>query len=146
MNKVQFSSVAQSCSTLCNPINLSTPGLPVHRQLPKFIKLMSTELVMTSNHLILCHPLLLLPSIFPSIRAFSNKSALHIRWPNIGASAPSNEYSGLISFRITWCGLLAVTSWLLCPLQLPKAPFPHGDIDGITRFPGVLNLKPEYHL
>ena len=72
---------------------------------------MSIELVMSSNHLILCHPLLLLPSIFPIIRDFSNKSALHIRWPRYWSFSisPSNEYSGLISFRIDWFDLLAVT-------------------------------------
>ena len=75
-------------------------------------KLMSIELVMLSNHLILCHPLLLLPSVFPSIRVFSNESALHLRWPkycsfNFSLS-PSNEYSGLISFRIDWFDLLAI--------------------------------------
>ena len=76
------------------------------------LKLMSIELVMPSNHLILCHPLLLPPSIFPSIRVFSNESALHIRWPkhwsfNFSIS-PSNEYSGLISFRVDWFDLFAV--------------------------------------
>ena len=76
------------------------------------LKLMSMESVMPSNHLILCHPLLLLPSIFPSIRVFSNESVLHIRWPkcwNFSFSiSPSNEYSGLISFRMDWLDLLAV--------------------------------------
>ena len=81
---VLFSSVAQSYPTLCDPMNHSTPGLPVHHQLPK---LMSTDSVMPSNHLILCRPLLLLPSIFPSIRVFPNESVLHIRWPNTGVSA-----------------------------------------------------------
>ena len=75
------------------------------------LKLMSIESVMSSNHLILCHPLLLPPSIFPSIRVFSNESALHFRWPKYwGFSfsiSPSNEYSGLISFRINWFDLLA---------------------------------------
>ena len=75
-------------------------------------KLMSIELVMPSNHLILCHPLLLPPSVFPSIRVFSNESTLHIRWPKYwGFSfsiSPSNEYSGLISFRMDWLDLLAV--------------------------------------
>ena len=75
-------------------------------------KLTSIELVMPSNHLILCRPLLLLPSIFPSIRAFSNESLLHIRWPKYWSFSvsisPSNEYSGLISFRIDWFDLLAV--------------------------------------
>ena len=76
------------------------------------LKLMSMESVMPSNHLILCHPLLLLPSIFPSIRVFSNESVLHIRWPkcwNFSFSiSPSNDYSGLISFRMDWLDLLAV--------------------------------------
>ena len=75
-------------------------------------KLMSIELVMPSNHLILCHPLLLLPSIFPSIRVFSNESALHIRWPKYWSFSfnirPSTEHPGLISFRIDWLDLLAV--------------------------------------
>ena len=77
---------------------------------------MSIEWVMLSNHLILCHPVLLLPSIFPSIRVFSNESALHIRWPkywSFGFSiSPSNEYSGLISFRMDWLDLLAVQGTL----------------------------------
>jgi len=75
---VQFSSVAQLCLTLCDPMNCSMPGLTVSRSLLKF---MSIESVMPSNHLILYRPLLLLPSIFPSIRVFSNESTLHIRWP-----------------------------------------------------------------
>ena len=80
------------------------------------LNLMSIELVMTSNHLILCRPLLLLPSIFPSIRVFSNESALHIRWPKYWSFSfnisPSNEYSGLISFRIDWLDLPAVQGTL----------------------------------
>ena len=76
------------------------------------LKFMSIEFVMLSNHLILCHPLLLLPSIFPSIRVFSNESALYIRWPNYWSFSfsmgPSNEYSGLISFSIDWLDLLTV--------------------------------------
>ena len=85
---VQFSSVTQSCLTLCNPMNCSTPGLPVHHQLLESTQTHVIELVMPSNYLILCHPLLLLPSIFPSIRVFSNESALRMRWPKfIGVSA-----------------------------------------------------------
>ena len=80
------------------------------------LKLMSIESVMPSNHLILCHPLLLLPSIFPSIRVFSNESVLHIRWPkywSFGFSiSPSNEHPGLISFRMDWLDLLAVQGTL----------------------------------
>ena len=77
----QFSSVAQSCPTLCDPMNRSTPRLPVHHQLPEFTQLMSIELMMPSSHLILCRPLLLLPPIPPSIRVFSNESTLRMRWP-----------------------------------------------------------------
>ena len=80
-NSVQFSSVTQSCPTLCDSMNRSTPGLPVHHQLPESTQTMSIVSVMPSNHLILCRPLLLLPSIFPSIRVFSNESTLCIRLP-----------------------------------------------------------------
>ena len=108
----QFRSVAQSCLTLCNPMDFSTPGLPVHHQLPEpFVKLMSISWVMPSNHLILCHPLLLLPSIFPSIRVFSNELVLRIRWPKYwGFSfsiSPPNEDSGLLSLRTDSLDLLA---------------------------------------
>ena len=83
------------------------------------LKLMSIELVMPSNHLILCCPLLLLPSIFPGIKVFSSELALHIRWPNYWSFSvsPSNEYSGLISFRIDWFGLLAIQGTLKSLLQ-----------------------------
>ena len=80
-NAVQFSSAAQWCPTLWDPMNCSTPGLPVHHQLPEFTQLMCIELVMPSGHLILCCPLLLPSSIFPSIRIFSSEFILHIRWP-----------------------------------------------------------------
>ena len=76
----QFSSVAQSCPTLWDPVNHGRPGLPVHHQLPEFFKLISIESVMPSSHLILCHPLLLLPPISSSIRVFSNESTLCMRW------------------------------------------------------------------
>ena len=117
----QFSSVTQSCLTLCDPMNRSTPGLPVHHQLPELTQLMSIVSVMPLNHLILCHPLLLLPSIFPSIRVFSKESVLRIRWPTywsfIFSISPSNVYSGLISFRINWLDLLAVQGTLKSLLQ-----------------------------
>ena len=104
--RVQFSSVAQLCQTLRNPMDCSTPGLPVHHQLTEFTQLMFIETVMPSNHLMLCLSLLPLPSIFPSIRVFSNESALRIRWPKYWSFnfsfSPSNEYSGLISFRVNW--------------------------------------------
>ena len=102
-------------------MDYSTPGLPVHHQLPEFTQLMSIESVTPSNHLIFCCPLLLLPAIFPSIRVFSNESALHIRWPKYWNSSfnisPSNEYSGLISFRIDWLDLLVVQGTLKSLLQ-----------------------------
>ena len=101
---VQFISVAQSCPTLWDSKDCSTPDLPVHHQLPCLLKFMSIELVMPSNYLILYHPLLLPPSIFPSIRVFSNESLLLMRWPKCWSFSfsisPSNEYSGLISFRM----------------------------------------------
>ena len=111
MCSVLFSSVAQSCQTLCNPMACSTPGFPVLHHLPEVAQLMSIELVMPSNHLVLCLPHLLLPSVFPSIRVFSNELALCIRWPKYWSFSfsisPSNEYSGLISFRIDWFDFLA---------------------------------------
>ena len=120
-SRQSVSSVAQSCPTLCNPKNNSTAGLPVHHQLPEFTKLISIESVMSSNHLIPCRPLLFLPSIFPSIRVFSNESALRIRWPKYwGFSfyiSPSNEHPGLISFRMDRLDLLAVQGTLKSLLQ-----------------------------
>ena len=93
-------------------MDCSMPGFPVLHHLLEFAQLMSTDSVMPSSHLILCHPLLLLPSIFPSIRVFSSESFLHIRWPKYWSFSfnisPSNEYSGLISFRIDWLDLLGV--------------------------------------
>ena len=113
---VQFSSVTQSCPTLCDPMNCNTPGLPVITNCQSPPKIMSTELVMPSNHFIFCCPLLLLPSIFPSIRVFSNESVLCIRRPEYWSFSfsigSSNEYSGLISFRINWFDLLAVQGTL----------------------------------
>ena len=110
------SSVAQMCLTLCSPVNCSTPGLPPITNTWSIPKLMSIELVMQSNHLILCHPLLLLPSIFPSFRVFSSELALPIRWPKYWSFSfrisPSKEYLGLISFKIDWFDLLAVQGTL----------------------------------
>ena len=97
-------------------MNCSTPGLPVYHQIPESTKPMSIESVMPSNHLILCHPLLLLPSIFPSIRVFSSESALHIRWPNYWSFSFKishyNEHPGLISFRMDWLDLFEVQGTL----------------------------------
>ena len=102
-------------------MNHSTPDLPVHHQLSEFTKLMSIESVMPSNHVILCCPLLLLPSIFPNIRIFSNESALHIRWPKFWSFgfniSLSNEHPGLIVFTRDWLNLLAVQGTLKSLLQ-----------------------------
>ena len=118
---VQFSSVAQSCLTLCDPMDHSTPGPLSITNSWSLPKLMSIESVIPSNHLILCRPLLLLPSIFPSNRVFSNKSALRIRWPKYWSFSfnisPSNEHSGMISFRMDWLDLLEVQGTLKSLLQ-----------------------------
>ena len=112
-------SVAQSCPTLCNPMGCQAAlSFAVSQSL---LKLMSVELMMPFNHLILCHPLLLPLSIFPSIRVFSNESVLCIRWTKYWSFSfnisPSNEYSGLISFRMDWLGFLAVQGTLKSLLQ-----------------------------
>ena len=103
-SSVQLSSATQSCSTLWDPIDCSTPGFPVHAW--SLFKLMFIESVMPSNHLILCRPLLLLPSVFPSINIFYSESVLHITWSKCWSFSfsisPSNEYSGLISIKVDW--------------------------------------------
>ena len=105
------SSVAQSCPTLCDPMDCSTPGFSVNHQLPEPTQ---THIHPRRCHPIVssCDPLLLLPSIFPSIRVFSNESVLLIRWPKFWSFSfiisPSNEYSGIISFRMDWLDLLAI--------------------------------------
>ena len=102
-------------------MNHSMPGLPVHHQLPESTQTHAIKLVMPSSHLILCRPFLLLPSIFPSIRDFSNESALHIRWPKYWSFSfnisPSKEYPGLISFKMDWLDLLVVQGTLKSLLQ-----------------------------
>ena len=107
--EVQFSSVAQSCPTLCSPMNCSTPGFPVHHQLPK---LAQTHVHRVGDAIQPSHTLLSpSPSIILSIKVFSKESVLHIRWPKCWSFSfsigPSNEYSVLISFRIDWMDLLA---------------------------------------
>ena len=108
INDVQFSSVTRWCPTLW-PHGLQHARLPSPSPTPRACSNSCPLSVMPSNHFILCHPLLLLPSIFPSIRVFSNESVLHIRWPKYWSFSfiisPSNEYSGLISFRIDWFDL-----------------------------------------
>ena len=116
---IQFTSVTQSCLTLCNPMDSSTPASLSVTDSWSLVKLMSIEWVMPSNHLILCRPLLLLHSIFPSIRVFPNESGLPIRWPKYWnfsfCISPSNEHSGLISFRMDWLDVLAVQGTLKSP-------------------------------
>ena len=117
---IQFISVTQSCPKQ-SPMKCSRPCLSVHGQLLEFTKLMFIESVMPSNHLILCCPLLLSPSIFPRIRVFSNESVLGIMCPKYWSFSfnisPSNERSGLISFRMDWLDLLAVQGILKSLLQ-----------------------------
>ena len=112
MTSAQFSSVTQSCLTLCDPMDCSTPGLPIYHKLPEFIQ---THVHRVGDAIQPSHPLSSPsppPSMFPSIRAFSSESVLHIRWPKYWSFSfnisPSNEYSGLISFRIDWLDRLAV--------------------------------------
>ena len=118
-SSIQFSHLVMSDSL--NPMYCSMPGLPVRHQLPESTQTMSIESVMPSNNLILCCPLLLLPSIFPNIRVFTNESVLRIRWPKYWSFSfsisPSNEYSGLIFFRMDWLDLLAVQRTLKGLLQ-----------------------------
>ena len=123
MLTVQFSSVAQSCLTFCDPMDCSTPGFPVHHQLPELAQI---HVHWVSDAIQPSHPLSsfrlkIVPSIFPSIRVFSNESVLCIRWPGYWSFSfsisPFNDYSGLISFRMDWLGLLAVQGALKSLLQ-----------------------------
>ena len=116
----QFSRVTQSCPILCDPMDRSMPDLPVYHQLPEFTQT-HVDRISDAIHLILCRPLLLLPSILPSIRVFSNESVLCIRWPKYRrfsfSISHSIEYSGPISFRMDWLDLLAVQGTLKNCLQ-----------------------------
>ena len=118
---VHFSSVAQLCPTFVTPWTAARQASLSITNSQSLLKLMSIESVMPSSHLILCHPLLLPSSIFPSIRVFSNESVLCIRWPQYWSFSfsisPSNEYSGLTSFRMDWLDLLAVQGTLKSHLQ-----------------------------
>ena len=115
---IQFSSVAQSRLTLCNLMDCNTPGLPVHHQLPEFIQ---THVHWVGDAIQTSHSLSSLSPIFPSIRVFSNESAICIRWPKYWSfsfnNSPSNEYSGMISSRMDWLDLLAVQGTLQSLLQ-----------------------------
>ena len=131
----QIRSVAQSCPTLCDPMNRSTPGLPVHHQLPEFTETYIHRVNDATSHLILCRSLLLLPPIPPNIRVFSNESTLPMRWPKYWSFSfsiiPSKEIPVLISFRMDWLDLLAVQGTLKSLLQhhsskasiLPRSAF-----------------------
>ena len=121
MSSIQFSSVAQSCLTLCNPMDYSMAGFPVHHQILEFTQThvhWVSDAIQPSH---LCHPLLLLLSNFPCIRVFSNESVLHIRWPKYWrfsfSISPSNEYLGLFSSRVDWFDLFAVQGTLKSLLQ-----------------------------
>ena len=110
--ELQFSSVQSlSCVRICNPMNRSTPGLPVHHQPLEFTQIHVHRVSNDIQHLILCCPILL-PPIPPSIRVFSNESTLHMRWPKYWSFSlsisPSNEHPGLVSFRMDWLDLIAV--------------------------------------
>ena len=122
---VQFSSVAQSCPTLCDPMNRSVPGLPVHHQLPDFTQTHVHQVGDAIQPSHLCRPLLLLSPIPPSIRVFSNESTLRMRWPKYWSFSfsiiPSKEHPGLISFRMDWLDLLAVQGILKSLLQHHRA-------------------------
>ena len=119
-SSVQFSSLI-TYLTLCDTMDCSTPGLPVHHQLPEFTQTHVHRVDDAIQDLILCRLLLLLPSIFPSIKVFSSESALRIRWPNYWSFSlsisPSNDYSRLISFKMDWLDLLAVQGTLKSLLQ-----------------------------
>ena len=119
--QAQFSSVTHLCLTICDPMTAACQASLSITKSWSLLKLISIESMMPFNHLILCRPLLLLPSIFPGIRVFSSESVLCIRWPKYWSFSfsisPSNEYSGLISFRIDWLDLLAVQGTLKSLLQ-----------------------------
>ena len=112
----QFSSVTQSCPTLCDPMNCSTPGLPVHHQLPEFTQTPAHQVGDAIGHFVLCRPLLLLPLIPPSIRVFSNELTLCMKWPKYWSFSfsisLSKEHPRLISFRMDWLDLLTVQGTL----------------------------------
>ena len=124
-------SVTKSCLTLCNLMDCSTPGFLsfIISQIHYLNRFVSVELVMPSNHLILCHPFLLLLSVFPSIRVFSNELTLCIRWPKDWSFSfsicPSNEYSQSVSFPYSF--LVVVWNNKICPVCLDTHPLPKGD-------------------
>ena len=138
---VQFSSVAQLCLTLWDLMDRSMPSFPVHHQSLELTQAHVHWVSDASNQLILCHPLLLLPSIFPSIRVFSKESVFCIRWTKCWSFSisPSNEYSGLISFRINWLDLLAFQGTLKSLLQYHSSK---AAVPGCSAFLLVVLLHP----
>ena len=133
---------AQSCPTICNPMDCSTIGFPVHQQFPELAQT-HVRVSDSIHHLICCRPLLLSPSIFPSIRVFSNESVLRSRWPKYWSFSfnisPSNEYSGLISFRMHWLDLLAVQETLKSLLQH------HSSKASILQCSAFFIVQPSHH-
>ena len=126
-SSVQFSSVAQSCPTLCDPMDCSTPGLPVHHQLPEVTQTHAPELMMPSSHLILCCPLLRLPSIFPSIRVFSSESLFTWGGQSIGVSASSVLLMSTQNWSLGWTGWISLQSkglsWVFSNTTVQKLQF-----------------------
>ena len=116
-HSISCCSVTQSCQTLCDPMDCSMPGFPVLHCLPELAHTHVHWWMIPSNHLVLCRPLLFLPSVFPSVRVFSSESVLCIKWPNLLELQHSNEYSGLVSFRFDWFDLLTVQGTLKSLLQ-----------------------------
>ena len=141
-SSVQFSSVTQLCPTLCNPMNCSTPGLPVHHQFLGLPKLMSIELVMPSSHLILCHPLLLLPPIPPSIRVFSNESVLHMIGQSIGVSASAS----VLPMNTQDWSSLRWTGWISLQSQGVSRVFSSTTVQKHQFFSTQLSLKSNSHI
>ena len=138
-SSVQFRSLAQTCLTLCNPMDCIMPGSLSITNSRSLLKLMTLESVMPPNHLILCRPLLLLPSIFPSIRVFSNESVLCLRWPKYWSFSfnisPSNEYSRLISSRMDWW-----TGWVSLQFKRPSRVFSNTTVQKHKFFGAQLSL------
>ena len=136
---VCFCSFTKSCSILCSSMDCSTPGFPVLHYLPEFAQIHVHWVGDAIQPSVLCHPLLLLPSIFPIIRVFSNESALHIRWPKYWSfsfnSSPTNEHAGLMSFRMDWLDLLAIQGTLKSLLQ------PHSSKASIFRCSAFLIVQ-----
>ena len=143
-HSVRFNSVAQLCPTLCDPMDCSTPGTLSISNSQSSIRLTSIESVMPSSHLILCHPLLLLPPIPPSIRVFSNESTLHMRWPKYWSFSfsiiASKEIPGLISFRMDWLDLLAVQGTLKSLLQHHSSKNIHSSVLSLLYSPTLTSI------